>query len=205
MTRKLKALGMVLLAALALTAASASAASAANFTSSTYPTTGTGISENGNSVFTTEGGTAECKTHYEATLAAASSQLAVKATVSNCKAFGFVEATVTGCAFTFTEPTGTNPNYTAKMDIVSPCTVVASTCHITVPNQGPLSNVAITNLVTSDVSVKANVTGINYNVLKDGFLCPFNGTGGKTGATYMHKEAVTFDAVSPASAAISVS
>ena len=201
MTCKLKTLGVALFAVLALTAVSASAGSAAQYTSSSYPTTGTGISEVGNSVFTTEGGTAECKTHYEATLNEGSSDLTVTPTVTNCVAFGFIEATVTGCTFTFTEPTGA-PNYTAKMDIVSSCTVVASTCHLTVPNQGPLSSVAITNNATGDVSIKANVTGINYNVVKDGFLCPFNGTGAKTGATYRHEEAVTFDAVSPATATI---
>ncbi len=201
MNRKLKTLGAVLLAVFGLTA---STASAANYTASSYPATATGVSALGNSVFTTEAGSAECQTHYEATLSKGSSDLTVKPTVTNCKAFGFLSAEVTGCTFTFTEPTGTGGSYSANMDITSPCTIKASTCHATVPVQGPLSHVGITNLATGDVSIQATVSNIKYTVNTDGFLCPFNGTGAKTGATYVHREAVTFDAVSPASAVIDV-
>jgi hypothetical protein len=202
MTHKLKSLGVALVAVLALTAVMASAASAASFTSSTYPITATGESAVGNGVFTVEHGkTVECRGHFEGTLTAPSSDLTVTATYTNCKAFGFVEASVTGCKYTFTAVSTTSSN----VDVVNPCTIIASNCHVTVENQGPLSSVAITNNAGGDVSVKANVSAIKYNVIKDGFLCPFTGTGAKFGGTYTHKEAFTFDAVNPASASIGMS
>jgi len=34
------------------------------------------------------------------------------------------------------------------------------------------------------------VGGIKYTVTKDGFLCPFGGTGAKTGAEYNQNEAI---------------
>ncbi len=204
MTRKIKTLGVALFAVLALTAVMASAASAASYTASSYPVTGTAISEVGNDVFTTEGGTVECKSHFHATLGGTSKDLTVEPTYSGCKAFGFLSAEVTGCKYTFTEPTGTAPNFTVQVHVIGACTIKASTCHVTVPVQGPLNHVGITNLATGDVSVKATVSNINYTVNTDGFLCPFNGTGAKTGATYNQKAAVTFDAVNPATATIDV-
>jgi hypothetical protein len=201
MTRKIKTLGVALVAVFALTVVMASAASAASFTASTYPTTATGESAIGNDVFTTEGGTVECKAHFVGTLTAASSDLTVTPTYTNCKAFGFVEATVTGCKYTFTAVSTTSAN----VDVVSPCTIKAGNCHVTVKNQGPRSSVAITNNAAGDVSVQANVTAIEYNVVEDGFLCPFGGKGDKFGATYKQGAAITFDAVNPANASIGVS
>ena len=204
MTRKLKTLGVALFAVLALTAVSASAASAAEFTAASYPTTGTGESAKGNDVFTTEAGTVECKSHFAGTLTAANSDLTVTPTYSDCVAFGFVEATVTGCKYTFTAVSTTSAN----VDVVSPCTIIASNCHVTVPNQGPLGSVAITNNAAGDVSVQANVSKIEYTVVKDGFLCPFEGTGtteasSAGAATYVQGAAITFDSTN--GAAISVS
>jgi hypothetical protein len=209
MTHKLKMLGMALVAVLALTAVSASAASAANYTSSVYPTTGTGESALGNDLFTTEAGTVECKSHFQGTLAATNTDLTITPTYTSCKAFGFLSATVTGCKYTFTEPTGSADSYSAKVDVTSTCTIVASTCEVSVPTQGPLSSVAITNdTAAGDVTVKANVSNIGYTVVKDGIGCPFltpNGTPeAKTGATYKQGTAITFDAVSPSTATIDV-
>jgi hypothetical protein len=206
MTRKLKTLGAALVAVFALTAVMASAASAAQYTSSVYPTTATGESPKGNDVFTTEAGTVECKAHFVGTLTAASSDLTVTPTYTNCTAFGFVEASVTGCKYTFTAVTTTS----SSVHVVNPCTIIASNCHVTVPNQGPLSSVATTNNAAGDVSAKADVSKIHYTVVKDGFLCPFEGTGTTLGSgpgagTYKQGSAITFDAVSPATASIGVS
>jgi hypothetical protein len=194
MTRKLKMLGMAFVAVLALTAVSASAASAASYTASSYSTTGTGTSALGNDVFTTEAGKVECASHFEGTLTAASTDLTIKTKYTSCKAFGFVEAKVSGCVYTFTEPTGSGDNYTAKVDVSgSLCTIEAGTCKVTVPAQGPLGTVTITNdTAAKDVTVKANVTGIKYTVVTDGFGCPFTGTGEKTNATYVQGSAITF-------------
>jgi hypothetical protein len=207
MTRKIKMLGMALVAVLALTAVAASAASAASYTASSYPTTGTGESALGNDVFTTEAGKVECKSHFSGTLSAKSTDLTVKAHYTECRAFGFLNATVSDCNYTFTEPTETSADtYHAPVHVVTaPCTIAAGTCKVTVPTQGPLNSVEITNDTASgDVTVKANVTGIKYTVTEDGFACPFGGTGEKTGATYTQVNAITFDAVSPSSATIDV-
>jgi hypothetical protein len=201
MTRKLKTLGVALVAVFALTAVMASAASAASYTASSYPTTGTGTSAIGNDVFTTEGGAVECAAHFQAFLEAATSSLLVTPTYTSCKAFGFVEASVTGCSYNFTATSTTS----STVHVISPCTIRASTCHVNVFAQGSLSSLATTNNASGDISVKANVSGIVYHVVNDGFLCPFNGTGIKTGGTYKQGSAVTFDAVIPSTASISVS
>jgi hypothetical protein len=200
MTRKLKTLGVALVAVLALTAVMASAASAAKYTASSYPTTGTGESAIGNDTFITEGGTVECQSHFEGTLAAASEDLTVTAKYTNCRAFGFLEAVVSHCKYTFTAPSGSGDNYTAIVHVVNaPCTITAGTCKVSIPLQNSLSSVAITNNTASkDVSVKAGVKGIKYNVTQDGFLCPFASAGEKTGAEYIQHNAVTFDSTNGA-------
>ena len=203
MTHKLKTLGVALVAVLALSAMVASAASAKQYTAASYPTTGTATSALGNDVFTTEGGTVECASHFEGTLTAASNTLTVKPTYTGCKAFGFVEAKVEmgNCDYLFTTPTKTATDvYTIQADVR--CTsgtikVIASSCEITIGEQNPGGHVIATldtntPATPNDVTVQATVTGINYTVVKDGFLCPFNGTGAKAGGTYSQKAAITF-------------
>jgi hypothetical protein len=204
MIRKFKTLGVAIVAVLALSAVVASAASAANYTASSYPTTGTGTSAVGNDTFITEAGKVECASHYEGTLTGPSSSLTVKATYTSCKAFGFLSAKVAmnGCDYTFTTPTGTAPNFTAPVDVTCPAGATISitspesspVCTTTIGAQGPLSSVAITNVAGSpgDVTVKSAVKNIAYTVTQDGFGCPFNGTGAKTGAEYIQDSAVTF-------------
>jgi hypothetical protein len=203
MSHKVKILGAALFVVLVLTAASAGAASAASYTASAYPTTGTGTSPLGNGVFTTEGGKAECAAHYQGTLASTSEDLTVTAIYTGCKAWGFVTAAVaSNCTYTFTTPTGSGHNYQANIDVVgAPCTIsVGSTCKVSVPNQGPLNSVALTtDTAAGDLTMKANVTGIEYDVVTDHFGCPFNGVGRKTGGTYVHGTAVTFDSTNGAS------
>ena len=200
MTRKLKTLGVALVAVFALTAVMASAASAASYTSSSYPTTATATSAAGNDVITTEGGSVECASHFEGTLSAASSEWTITPTYTNCVAFGFVEASMTGCKMKITASSTTSSTY----HFTGTCTIITSTCHITISPQGPLSAVSLTN-VGSDITFQKNVVNISYTVVKDGFLCPFSGTGAKTGATYKQGSAITFDAVNPATASIGVS
>jgi hypothetical protein len=200
MTRKLKTSGVALLAALALTAVAASIASAADYTASAYPTTGTGESPIGNGTFITEAGSTECKTHFEATLTEASSRLTVKTKVPECaRAFGLINATVNmgSCDYLFTEPIKTAPNaWLAPVDIActnswEPMTVTAATCKVTIGSQTPGGGANITN-TAGDVSVQITLEGIKYAVIQDGFGCPFNGTGQKTGATSVQHLPVTF-------------
>jgi hypothetical protein len=205
MTYKLKMLGLALIAVLALTAVSAPTASATSYTASTYPTTGTAESALGNDIIHTEGGNVECKSHFAGTMTAASSVLAITPTYTECRGFGFLTATETGCKFAFTEPTGSADSYSANFDFTSTCTIVTPTCEAKIEPQTGLSSVALTNdTAAGDMTVKINVTGIVYNVTKDGLGCPFNGTGVKKGASYTQVNPVTFDAVSPSTASIDV-
>ena len=67
--------------------------------------------------------------------------------------------------------------------------VTAGTCEITIGEQGELNKVDLANS-GNGVSAQATVTGIAYTVTKDGFGCPFGGTGAKTGATYTQNSPV---------------
>jgi len=192
MIRKFKTLGLAMVAVLAMSAFVASAAQA-QYTASSYPTTAKATSEVGNDVFTTEGGTVECKSEFSGTLSEASSTLTVTPHYTNCKAFGFATATVTmnECNYIFHRVTGESSEVTVNCPAGKVITVVAGNCEATIGTQaGKLSSVATSNS-GSHVNAQANVTKIAYTVTKDGFLCPFAGTGAKTGATYVQDEPVT--------------
>ena len=222
MIRKFKTLSMALVAVLALGAVAASSAMAeGEYTAAEYSTTATGTSPLGNDVFTTEGGTVECASHFEATLAAPSSSLTAKAKYTGCRAFGFLEATVNmgSCDYLFTTPTlvetPTANNHVWTIGVHVKCTnaaepikIVAGTCEATVGEQSPGGHViatATTNTPSKpdDIDVRATVTGIKYTVTKDGFLCPFSGTGAKTGGTYEQEEEFTFSSTNGKSITIS--
>ncbi len=190
MIPKLKSLGLALVAMLALSAVIASAASATNFTASSYPTAATAESALGNDVFKTEGGSWECKTHYAAAaLSAPSETLTVTPTWTSCKSFGFLSATVNtnGCDLVF--------HVSGAMDYQCPSgkaiTIVSGTCEISIGAQKGLQKVDFANSA-GKISAQFTVTGISYTVLKDGFGCPFGGTGLKTGATYTQSNPITY-------------
>jgi len=228
MTRKLKTLSVALFAALALTAVMASAAVAdGEYTAAEYSTTGTAESEIGNDVFETEGGTVECKSHFAATLSAPSSHLTVTPTYTPCKAFGFAHATVTmeECDYTFETPTvgtthaGPPVSHTWTIHVKVKCPagkeikVVAGNCEIRIPEQTPGGHViaeATTHTPTSPdfVDVRATVTGIDYTIVKDGFLCPFETTGEtlpatRTDGSYTQTKAIPFKSTNGKSITIS--
>ena len=199
MTYKLKTLGATIVAMLALTAVVDSAAAALSYRASSYPTTATAESAIGNDKIATEGGTVECKAHFQGTMFEARTQLTVTPTYSGCKAFGFISATVNlnGCDYLFNEPFGSSSNYTARVDVACPwgktIEITASTCKIAIGSQFMGGSFAVTNTMTNDVGLKAGLFGIEYTVLADGFGCPFAGTGPKYGATYNQSNSVTFD------------
>jgi hypothetical protein len=61
------------------------------------------------------------------------------------------------------------------------------TCEVLVPAQNGLGSAYAENVSSEtgyDVLFEAGVTGMAYEVTKDGFLCPLSGTGQKTGGTY---------------------
>jgi len=205
MTGRLKTLGVALFALLALTAVAASTAGALKYTATSYPATGTGESALGNDTFTTEAGKVECKAHYQGSLVAAQSTLTITPMYTNCKAFGFLEATVStnGCNYELTTPSETATDvYSSAVHVrcpSAPILITAATCKLTIGEQSPGGSVVVTNnTAAGDVSAKANVTGINYTVTQDGFGCPFAGTGAKTGATYVQDAAMTVQATNGA-------
>ncbi|HST70661.1 MAG TPA: hypothetical protein VLI94_13520 [Solirubrobacterales bacterium] len=206
MIRRFKMLGAALCALCSLCAVIASTAAAVSYTASSYPTTLTGESAKGNDTITTEAGTIECKVHFEATLTEASTQLTVKTKYTGCSAFGFLEATVsTGdCHRTWTEPTTTGGNQLHGKELherctgPSPMTIHAGNCKITIGEQTLGGTVHITNTAAGDMTTRTAATGIAYTVTQDGFLCPFNGTGAKTGATHTQHNPITFDSTNGA-------
>jgi hypothetical protein len=197
MIRNPKTLALALVAVLAMSVVVASAASASSYTGSAYPTTGTGSNTAGKETFTTPGGTVQCDSHFEGTLASASSELTVTPKYSSCVAFGFLNATVNmnGCDYLFRAGASLGGGvYNNRVDIcqtrlleggiwgeIGPITITAGTCKVDIPHQTGLSNVKTTNSGSS-VTVEPNVTNITMNVTTDGFGCPFPGTGHFTGS-----------------------
>jgi len=205
MIRKLKALGLVVVAVLAMSAIGASAAQAITLSSSSYPQTvegsGTEIGEH----FLTEAGKVECHlSKYTGTLSEASPTLRVTPIYETCKAFGFLNATVNtnGCHYLFhaTEHDSSTNTYTAHVDVE--CTdgkvieITSGTCKVSVGSQTGLTTVDITNMAVSppDLTVRPTVKGIAYTVTQDGFGCPFTGTGAKTGGEYTSTGYITVTA-----------
>jgi hypothetical protein len=197
MIRKFKTLGIAVVAVLALSAVVASAASAANFTASSYPTSATASSAKGNDDFKTEAGSVECKAHFHVgPLTAASETVTVQPTYSECVAFGFVGATVNmnGCDYDFK----VNGHVQLTCGAGKSVEITAGTCKVTIGAQETLKSVHLTN-GAGDITADAEVTEIPYTVVTDGFGCPFNGTGAKTGATYTQNNPVTVQSTNGAS------
>ncbi|HST70743.1 MAG TPA: hypothetical protein VLI94_13940 [Solirubrobacterales bacterium] len=197
MIRKFKTLGLAMIAVLAMSAFVASTAQA-QYTASSYPTSVGMYTALGNDVFTTEGGTVECQGTYGGHLNEASNSLTISPYYENCKAFGFVSATVTmnGCAYIFDRQSATSSTATVECATGNKIQVIAGNCEVTIGAQSPTGSVATSN-GAGFVNVQANVTGIAYTVVKDGFLCPFGGTGSKTGGTYKQVNAASLMATTP--------
>lgn len=202
MIRKFKALGLAFVAVVAMSAMAAQAAYAVpEFTAAKYPATLDGTAEKIGERFVTEAGAVECAvSHYSATLTAQSQTLRVHPTYTECKAFGFLSATITttGCDYIFTATERVKEDH-YKAHVAVECeagksiTIVASSCSAEVKTQSGLTTVDLTNMTQTpaspnDVTVKPTVEKIKYTVTNDGFLCPFNGTGAKEDGQYLTNE-----------------
>jgi len=183
MTRKLKILGIAMVALLASAATIAAAAQAAKFTASSYPTTVTATSPLGNGVMKTEAGNIECKEHFEGTLSEASETIDLTPTFSECKAFGLSSTTIhgNGCVL--------RVHSTGVVDLVCPSgkvlEVTSATCVMHVGSQSGLKWLTMLNN-GNHIDIGLELTNLTYNVTKDPFLCPFNGTGHKTGLNWLY-------------------
>jgi hypothetical protein len=184
MIRNLKVLGLALVVVLAMSAMVASAASASSYTASSYSATTTGSNTAGKETLTTVGGTVQCDSHFQGTLASANSTLTITPKYTNCVAFGFLNATVDfmGCDYLFhSGPAQGGGVYFHTVDIVcpegsGPITITAGTCKVDIPAQTGLAMVKTTN-VAGTLTVEPNISFITTNVTGDGFGCPFTGTG----------------------------
>lgn len=190
MNRKLIPL---LLIAVALVAAFASAAQASTFTAEKYPATIEGT-QVGQHVFSIENGlTVKCeKATFHGTLSAASTTITMSPTYTVCTAFGFLNATVNfnGCKYLFHAGEEVAADkHAGSVDIVCPAggfiAISASTCETQIPPQTGLNTNNIENNTSPmDATATGSLTGITYTKTKDGFLCPFAGTGTKTDGGY---------------------
>lgn len=193
MGHKLKQLGVGLVAVLALSLVITSFSAAAQFTASSYPAK---YEKEGNpeefGYITTDGGTVKCSSGAaSATLSEASSTISISGSFGSCTAFGFINATVTvnGCTTLVHVKEGSGDTYTGTADLVCPegksVVTTASTCEMQVPSQNGSVGLEYTNKTGAEGTVDIKVTSskFNYNVTKDGFACPFTGTGATTNGT----------------------
>lgn len=187
MIRNFKVLGLALVAVLAMSAVVASGASA-QFTSNSYPTSVTAVSELGNDVFKIDGASVECKGHFTGSAGGPTTEITINAEYTNCKAFGFASANVAmnGCDYIFHSNGAVDVECPAGKTIV----ITAGNCEVDVGTQTGLNKVTLTN-DGNHIKAQANVSGITGTVTKDGFLCPLNGVGHKTGGTYVQAAPVT--------------
>jgi len=178
------AMGMLLVAS---AIAAPTALAVPQFTASAYPATATGSNTAGNESFTTEAGTVQCDSHFVGTLSEASSTFTDTPTYSNCVAFGFLSATINTEGCTFTKHITIKISlgvFSASLTIGCPAgksiKIVSGTCKAEIKSQN-LESIKLTNSGSS-ITVQPNVTNIAITVTQDGFGCPFNGTGNKTGS-----------------------
>jgi hypothetical protein len=172
--------------------------SADGFGAAAYPVTVSGVQQGSGPVFTTEAGNVTCASStLTSSLSEFSETLSLAPTFSECKAFGFLSATVTatGCTFALQGPTetaldkfegSTNINCEGGKSIV----VSAATCEVQVSGQTGLKTVSYVNNRTAsppNFTATFALSGIKYTVVKDGIGCPFSGTGSKTGGTFSYQ------------------
>jgi hypothetical protein len=179
MTRKLKVLGLALVAVLAMTAVLASAAQATTTFTASESSGTVKATQTTEQVFTTEAGTVKCKTAtQEGSFSSKSfTSLEVAPAYKECSAFGFLSATVTPgtCKYKFT---GQASGTLATVDIVCPSgdiTVTTFGCVIHVEPQTGLNHVLFSNKA-GDVEATATISKVKYTATSG---CP-NGANGTT-------------------------
>jgi hypothetical protein len=105
-----------------------------------------------------------------------------------CIAFGQpATITATGCDYLLKTgtPTGDGKGWHVTTDVVCSAAnvikIVTGTCEVHVMGQTGLNTSQVTNAggpeTAMDLQLHTNITGITYNVTKDGIGCPLKGTG----------------------------
>jgi hypothetical protein len=196
MMNKLKVFGLALVAICSMIAMIATAAQAIpTFTSASYPATitGEGGEKFGEKLIFNESDhfpVVECnKSSYHGTLSSASTTLTLTPAYTECRGWGFLNATVhtEGCTYVFHATEGSAGVYKSHVDVECPAgksiKIVGGTCEVEIKTQTGLTTAKSTNSAGT-VLVRPEVTGIAYTVVKDGFGCPYTGTGNKAGARW---------------------
>lgn len=189
MTRKLRPIGLALVAALAIGAIGASAAQATQFHTKggVYPATVTGVHlTNQIFKFDVEAGKNNeliCKkASFSGTLSKASTQLTIHPTYEECT-FSGINATVNTekCNYVFNSGAKINPDeYTGTLDIECEpnqfINVVTTTCeiHIT-PQNGLKEIILIDSTAAGNILTEFNLAAFSYSITKDGAGCPLTG------------------------------
>jgi hypothetical protein len=204
MNRKIKAMGLTLVAVFALSAVAVSSASATppKFTASAYPASGGG-SQIGTHKVTFDGFITTCEVAtFSGTLVAASSEITIAPKYEKCKTAG-VASTVTlnGCDYKFTLTTTGVPNL-ATVDLVCPAgqditidvgNPASPACIIHVTPFTAVEHVKIENdhpgiLATATADIPADKVHLTDTIPAS---CPFNGD---TTATAIYDGQVTMTA-----------
>lgn len=191
MSRKLKPLASLVGALLAIGALTAASAGAAEFTAEQAPVTIAGAPHGSYNVQAT-GLSVECKTaelHGEIEETAVE-QVSLTPVLSECTAFGFINAKITGFGDYGEEETCQLVAHADTTgDLVcegeAEVTLEAGTCVVHLPSQSALSGFTFTEIEYEGVSaltVDINLTELT-GTHTDAFLCPFNGSGEFSGTT----------------------
>jgi len=179
------------------------------FQADQYPATLSGQQTAGDplSLGVEAGGTLTCESiTASGALAAEGATMSLAPAYSVCRLFGLNGTTVTlnGCEYAF----HAGSVAADTMDIVCPAgktiTVSAGNCGMSIPAQAGLAVEASNDTSGSPqkLQLALGATGLEYTKTKDGFLCPFNGTGTKTDGTY--DGTLSVSATNAAKAAIGV-
>lgn len=190
MTNKLKVLGLALVAVFAMSAVAASAASANQFMSEGNVETSISASQEGEHVFTVDGASVTCEVaEFNSTGPVASPATSVKVapTYEECTAFTFFTAKIQteGCYYNLHVGATGGIEYTGSLDLECEegheIVIAAGTCEAKVPGGQTFNGIGYAN-GSGTVTIGANVSGIEVNKTKDGFLCPFSGKGAAEGS-----------------------
>jgi hypothetical protein len=176
----------------AMSVVAASAAQANQFSTAGNVTASIEADQSTTHKFTVDGSSVTCTTAHFATSGEISSpakEVTVHPTYEGCTAFGFIGATVTttGCNYTLVVGTKIEENKKYNGSIKFSCETgkkiiisAGGVCEATVSGPQTFSGITYTN-ESGKVTVGANVSGIKTVKTKDGFGCPFSGTGETTG------------------------
>jgi len=155
------------------------------FEAETYPVELSG-SQGMGEVFGTEAGAVECEVASTGSLSEEWEPLVLAPSYSGCEAFSYLNATVdaNGCTVMYQ---GTL-NHEARIECPEgeAITITAAFCAIEIPAQTGLSTVGYENTSVEGhgaIEVTPEISGLTYEVTKDGLFCKFNGKGTRTDGT----------------------